>query len=54
MFEDKVRIIYRIQRNFKPCYFKDNGFDKIKITCGGKEVKYANNKDKCIISFDTL
>ena len=37
----------------KPCHFKDNGFNKIKITCGGKEVKYASDKDKSIISFDT-
>ncbi len=36
-----------------PCHFKDNGFDKIKITCGGKEVKYTSNNDKGIISFDT-
>ena len=37
----------------KPCNFKNNGFDKIKITCGGKEVKYVSNKEKGIISFDT-
>lgn len=37
----------------KPCHFKDNGFDKIKITCNGKEVKYDFNKDKGIFSFDT-
>ena len=37
----------------KPCQFKDIGFDKIKITSYGKEVKYINDKDKDIISFDT-
>ncbi|MCX6219647.1 MAG: glycoside hydrolase N-terminal domain-containing protein [Bacteroidia bacterium] len=37
----------------KTCHFKDKGFDKIKITCSGKEVKYTSNKDKGIISFDT-
>ena len=38
----------------KPCRFKDNGFDKIKITCDGKEMKFVINKDKGIISFDTV
>ena len=37
----------------KPCHFKDNGFDKIKITTEGKEVKYTADKVKGIISFDT-
>ena len=38
----------------KTCQFKDNGFDKIKITSEGKDVKYACNKDKGIISFETV
>ena len=37
----------------KPCQIKNNGNDKIKITCGGKEVVYTDNKDKGIISFST-
>ena len=36
------------------CQLKDNGFDKLRITCGGREVKYNNDKDKRIISFDTV
>lgn len=39
--------------NGKACHFKDNGFEKIKITCDGKEMKFDNNKDKGIISFNT-
>jgi len=50
----KVNSANIISHNGKPCHFKDNGFDKIKITCGGKEVKYISNKDKGIISFDTV
>jgi len=42
-----------ISSDGKTCYFKDNGFDKIKITCGTKEVKYTSDKGKGIISFDT-
>lgn len=49
----KVCSVNIISFDGKPCRFKDNRFDKIKITCGGKEVKYACNKDKGIISFDT-
>jgi alpha-L-fucosidase 2 len=37
----------------KPCRLKENGFGRIKITSGGKEVKYSINRDKGIISFDT-
>lgn len=33
------------------CHFKDNGYSKIKIACGGEEIKYVN--DKGIISFAT-
>ncbi len=51
--EGKIYSANIISFDGKPCQFKDNGFDKIKITCGGKEVKYAHNKDKGIISFDT-
>ena len=36
-----------------PCIFKDNEFDRVRITCNGKEIKYDTNKDKGIISFDT-
>ena len=35
------------------CQLKNNGYDKIIITCGGKEVKYNDDKDKGIISFNT-
>ena len=51
--EGKMNSANIISFDGKPCHFKDNGYDKIKITCGGKEVKYTNNKDKGIISFDT-
>lgn len=51
--EGKIYSANIISYDGKPCHFKDNGFNKIKITCSGKEVKYASNKDKGIISFDT-
>jgi len=51
--EGKINSANIISFDGKRCHFKDNGYDKIKITCGGKEVKYTNNKDKGIISFDT-
>ena len=37
----------------KPCKLKTKGLEKIRITCGGKEVKYNDDKDKGIISFNT-
>ena len=36
-----------------PIQIKNNGYNKIKITCGGKEMEYIDNKEKGIISFDT-
>ena len=38
----------------KPCQIKRSGFDNIKIMCNGKEAKYSDNKEKGIISFDTV
>ena len=35
----------------QPCHIKDNGFDRITITCDGKVAKYTSNKG--IITFDT-
>jgi len=51
--DGKVYSANIISHNGKPCHFKNNGFDKIEITCGGKEVKNISNKEKGIISFDT-
>jgi len=35
------------------CQFKDNGFNKIKITSEGKDVKFTNDNEKGVISFET-
>jgi len=52
--EGRINSANIISINGKLCQIKDNGFDKIRITCGGKEVKYNKDKDKRIINFDTV
>ena len=52
--EGKINSANIISFGGKPCQLKDNGLGKIKITCAGKQVKYTSDKDKGIISFDTL
>lgn len=51
--EGKVSSVNIKSFDGKPCQFKDNGFSKIKITCDNKEVKYDNNKEKGVVSFET-
>jgi len=51
--EGKIQAASIMSLDGKPCHFKNNGFDKIRITSRGKEVKYGIDKDQCIISFDT-
>ena len=52
--EGKINSVNILSIDGKPCHIKDNGFDKIKITSCGKEVEFTDNKEKGIISFDTI
>ncbi len=51
--QGKMRAANIFSFDGKPCIIKDHGFDKLEISCDGKEIKYSNDKDKGIIRFDT-
>ncbi len=51
--EGKIDLVEIISFEGKPCLFKENGYQNIKIISGGKEVKYNINKEKGIVSFET-
>jgi alpha-L-fucosidase 2 len=52
--ERKINSANILSIDGKPCHIKYNGFDKINITCCGKEVKYIINKVNGIINFETV
>ena len=52
--EGKIKSADILSIDGKPCQIKKSGFDKIKITCSGKEVEITDITEKGIISFKTV
>ena len=51
--QGKINSANIISASGKQCQFKDNGFNNIRITSEGKDVKFRKDNEKGIISFET-